>query len=115
MREWIYESATTMAAAIRSEQLSAYELVRASLERIERVNPRLNAVVQLCAEEALKEARDADQALARRDQVGPLHGVPFTLKDAIETKGVVCTGGTEGRAHCVPQQDAVVVRRLREA
>ena len=115
MREWIYESAATMAAAIRSKQLSSYELVRASLERIKQVNPRLNAVVQLCAEEALKEARDADQALARHDQVGPLHGVPFTLKDAIETKGMVCTGGTEGRAHYVPPQDAVVVRRLRDA
>ena len=63
----------------------------------------------------LKDARDADQALARGDAIGPLHGVPFTLKDAIETKGVICTGGTEGRAHYVPSEDAVVVKRLREA
>jgi amidase len=89
--------------------------VRASLERIEEVNPRLNAVVQITAERALQEARAADQALARGEVSGPLHGVPFTLKDAIETKGVISTGGTEGRSHYIPNQDAVVVKRLREA
>ena len=115
MPEWIYASATAMVAAIRKKEISAYELVRACLERIEAVNPRLNAVVQLCAGEALKQARDADNALARGDAVRPLHGVPFTLKDAIETKGVICTGGTEGRAQYVPDQDAVVVQRLRAA
>ena len=115
MREWIYESAAAMAAAIRKKEISAYELVRACLERIEEVNPRLNAVVQVCAEQACQEALHADQALARGEVIGPLHGVPFTLKDAIETQGVICTGGTEGRAHFIPHQDAVVVKRLREA
>jgi amidase len=115
MREWIYESASAMAAAIRGKELSAVDLVCASLARIEEVNPQLNAVVQVCAEQALKDAHDADQSVARGDAVGPLHGVPFTLKDAIETKGVVCTGGTEGRSRYSPQEDAVVARRLREA
>jgi len=115
MPEWIYESATAMAAAIRKKEISASELVRACLERIEAVNPRLNAVVQVCSEQALKDARDADNALARGDIIGPLHGVPFTLKDAIETKGVICTGGTEGRAQYVPSKDAVVEQRLRAA
>ncbi|MGA2986449.1 MAG: amidase [Terriglobia bacterium] len=115
MPEWIYRSAAAMAAAIRRKEISAQELVRASLGRIEEVNPRLNAVVQLCAEGALEEARQADRALAHGEAIGPLHGVPFTLKDAIETKGVICTGGTEGRSHYVPSQDAVVVKRLREA
>jgi amidase len=115
MREWIYESAAAMAAAIRKKEISAHELVGAALRRIEDVNPRLNAVVQVCAERALEEASLADQALARGRVFGPLHGVPFTLKDAIETAGVICTGGTEGRAHYVPSQDAVVVKRLRDA
>ena len=115
MPEWIYESATAMAAAIRKKQVSAAELVGACLRRIDEVNPRLNAVVQVCSEQALKDAREADQALARGDILGPLHGVPFTLKDAIETKGVICTGGTEGRAHYIPAEDAVVVKRLRTA
>jgi amidase len=115
MREWIYKSAAAMAAAIRKKEISAHELVCASLRRIEEVNPCLNAVVQVCAQQALEDARDADQAQARGDVCGPLHGVPFTLKDAIETKGVICTGGTEGRSHYIPSQDAVVVKRLREA
>ncbi|MGD0223830.1 MAG: amidase [Terriglobia bacterium] len=115
MSEWIYKSATAMAEAIRMKRISAHELVRDCLGRIEEVNPRLNAVVQVVPERALNDARDADQALARGDAIGPLHGVPFTLKDAIETKGVICTGGTEGRSHYVPHEDAVVVKRLREA
>jgi len=115
MSEWIYESATAMAAAIREKQISSRELVRACLERIEAVNPRLNAVVQVCSEQALNEAQSADQRLARGELTGPLHGVPFTLKDAIETNGVICTGGTEGRAHYVPAADAIVVKRLRAA
>jgi amidase len=115
MREWLHKSAVAMAAAIRGKEISAHELVGACLERIQEVNPRLNAVVQLNAEQARKEALDADQALARGEMTGPLHGVPFTLKDAIETAGLICTGGTEGRARYVPKRDAVVVERLREA
>jgi amidase len=115
MREWIDESASAMAAAIRKKDISAQELVHSLVGRIEGVNPRLNAVVQVCAEQALEEARQADQVLGRGDEIGPLHGVPFTVKDAIETNGVVCTGGTEGRAHYIPREDAVVVKRLRKA
>jgi len=115
MPEWVYQSAAAMTAAIRKKEISAYELVQACIERIEEVNPALNAVVQLPAEWALEEARRTDSALARGDVLGPLHGVPFTLKDAIETEGVVSTGGTQGRAHYVPNQDAVVVKRLRKA
>jgi amidase len=115
MRESIYQSATEMAAEIRKKETSAHELVADCLKRIEHVNPSLNAVVQVCAEQALQEARTADEALARGAVIGPLHGVPFTLKDAIETKGVICTGGTAGRARYVPSQDATVVKRLRDA
>ena len=115
IREWNYQSATALAESIRNKEISAYEVVHAHLERIEEVNPRLNAVVQVCAEQALQDARRADETLVRVEVIGPLHGVPFTLKDAIETRGVVCTGGTEGRAHYVPNDDAVVVKRLRAA
>lgn len=115
MREQIYASAAAMAAAIRRKQYSAQELVRALVDRIDDVNPRLNALVQVRAEPALEDARQADKALAHGKVLGPLHGVPFTLKDAIETEGDICTGGTEGRAHYIPHQDAVVVQRLRKA
>ncbi len=111
----IFESTLVLAQAIRTKKASSEEIVRACIRRIEDVNPRLNAVVQLPAELAIQQAREADQALARGEIKGPLHGVPFTLKDSIETRGIICTGGTEGRAHYVPSRDAVVVQRLRQA
>jgi len=113
--ELIYESTSALVEAIRSRKVSSEEIVQACINRMEDVNAKLNAVVQLPAELVLQQARDADQALARGEIKGPLHGVPFTLKDAIETKGIICTGGTEGRSHYVPNEDAVVVKRLREA
>ena len=115
MDPFLYTSASTMARAIREKTISSSELIRAHLDRIEAVNPRLNAVVQLPRERALGEARQADAALARGKIKGALHGVPFTLKDAIESAEVTATGGTLGRRHFVPQQDAVVVERLRAA
>jgi amidase len=113
--EMIFASATEQAKAIREKGISSEELTRACLERIAEVNPKLNAVVQLPAAAALAQAREADRALARGEIKGPLHGVPFTLKDAIETEGVISTGGTLGRASYVPGEDAVVVKRLRAA
>jgi amidase len=113
--ELIFASAREQAKAIREKQISSAELTRACLARIAEVNPKLNAVVQLPAATALAEARAADSALARGEISGPLHGVPFTLKDAIETEGVVSTGGTLGRANYVPKEDATVVKRLRAA
>ena len=108
-------SATAQACAIRESKISSEELLRAHIQRINKDNPCLNAVVQLPVEAALAEARRADEALARGELKGPLHGVPFTLKDAIETQGVICTGGTKGRAQYVPREDATVVKRLRAA
>ncbi len=109
----LQSSAAAQARAIREKQVSSAELLQAHLRRIEAINPRLNAIVQLPAEAALAEARKADAALARGELRGPLHGLPFTLKDAIETQGVICTGGTKGRAKYVPSEDATVVKRLR--
>jgi len=111
----IFASATAQAKAIRDKRISSEELVRACLERIEAVNPKLNAVVQLPAATALVQAREADRAFAQGEIKGPLHGGPFTLKDAIETEGVICTAGTLGRASYVPKEDATVVKRLRAA
>ena len=90
-------------------------IVEAHLERIAKVNPKLNAVVQLTAAAARKEADEADAALARGEIKGPLHGVPITVKDTLETAGVICTGGTKGRANFVPKADATAVARLRAA
>ena len=115
MEELIYASATTMAQSIRDKKISALELVDSHLRRIDQVNPQLNAVVQLASERARAEAREADNALARGENVGPLHGVPMTIKDSLDTEGVISTGGTQGRANFVPEEDSTVVARLRSA
>src|SRR5262252_9087417 len=115
MDELIYTSATAIAQAIREKRVSATEVVEAHLQRIEAVNPALNAVVQMAGARARLEALAADQALARGELRGPLHGVPMTIKDSLDTAGVISTGGTKGRAALVPQQDATVVARLRAA
>ena len=115
MDEIIYRSAKAIARAVRDKEFTAVEAVEAHLRRIDEVNPRLNAVVQLVGDRALAEARRADEALARGDVIGPLHGVPMTIKDSLDTEGVVTTGGTKGRATFVPEQDSTVVARLRGA
>ena len=97
------------------KKLSSRAVVDAHLDRIAKVNPKINAIVQLTAELARKEADEADAALARGEVKGAFHGVPVTIKDTLETKGVICTGGTKGRANYVPQADATAVARLRAA
>jgi amidase len=108
-------SATALARAIRERTVSSLEVVDAYLSRIDEVNPSLNAMVQICADAARSRATEADAALARGDVWGPLHGVPFTAKDALDTAGVVSTGGTQGRAHFVPEHDATAVARMKSA
>ena len=88
-------SAAWLARAIAAREVSSLEVVDACLARIEAVNPRINAVVRLAAD-ARDRARAADAALARGEATGPLHGVPFTIKDSMDTAGVVTTAGTIG-------------------
>ncbi len=95
--------------------MSSLEVVEACLRRIEEVNPRLNAVVQVTADSARAQAREADAALARGEVKGPLHGVPFTVKDWLEAAGVICAAGFQERADFVPKEDATVVARMRAA
>ena len=109
-----FRSATRLAAMIRSGETTAAEVVDACLARIDEVNPRINAVVRL-APEARTRAADADEALARGELRGPLHGVPFTLKDSLDTADLVTTAGSVGWAQRVPDRDATVVARLRAA
>ncbi len=115
MDKLIYRSAVTLAKQIRAGELSSREVVEACLERIEEVNPKINAVVQLAAGRAREEADQLDRDAASGRLHGPLHGVPITLKDSLDTAGIVTTGGTLGRKDHVPQQDAPVVARLRNA
>lgn len=100
---------------VRERVISSVELVEAHLRRIEDVNGALNAVVQLDAERALASARDGDAALARGDDTGPLHGVPFTAKDNFEAAGLPMAIGVPERADLVPVGDATAVARMRAA
>ncbi len=115
MTDLIYWSANRIAAEIRGGSLSSRQITEACLARIEAVNPDVNAVVQLLSESALREADELDRLAADKQFRGPLHGVPITIKDSLDTAGIVTTGGTSGRRNHVPDQDAPVVARLRDA
>jgi amidase len=91
--------------------VSSVEVVEACLARIADENPRINAVVRL-AGDAVERAKDADAAVVGGAPLGPLHGVPFTIKDSLDTAGVVTTGGTVGWRDRVPERDATVVARV---
>jgi hypothetical protein len=109
-----YLSTSAQAALIRSGELKSEDLVALYLHRIERFNPKLNAVVALAAD-ARQRAKEADAALAEGRILGPLHGVPMTIKDCFDTAAVVSTWGTLGRKDFVPDADATVVARLKAA
>src|SRR2546426_6204318 len=108
------KSASELASLIRSREVSPVEVIDAHLRRIESINPSLNAIVTL-AEDAIDHARAADSALSKGERAGPLHGVPFTVKDTIDTQALRTTSGTQIRAHHVPERDAPVVARLKAA
>lgn len=111
----LYMSATKLAQQIRAGRVSASQAVEAFIARQLEVNNELNAVVMNCYARARKEARALDEKAARGEWAGPLHGVPITLKDSLDTEGVITTGATYGREQYVPKKDATVVARVRKA
>jgi amidase len=111
----LFRSATDAARVVRHKELSSRELTEMLLSRIEAVNPALNAVVELRRETALQEAVDADEATIRGDVIGPLHGVPMTIKDSFNVAGLHTTWGNPAFKDFVAGLDATVVRRLRQA
>ncbi|MGH9508938.1 MAG: amidase [Terriglobales bacterium] len=108
-------SAAEMAAQVRNRKVSPIDLVKAHLERIEQLNPKFNAYVSLNEERALTAARAAESALLHGDDVGPLHGVPISIKSSIDVAGFLCEAGTRLRAGHIPERDAVLVSRLKAA
>ncbi len=108
--------ATALAALIRRKKVSPVEVVDAVLDRIERLNPKLNAFVTLTADQARRDAKAAERALGKKGaKLGPLHGVPFSVKDLVITKGVRTTFGTPLYRDNVPAEDAPMVQRLKAA
>jgi len=108
------ESLTRIAELIRSGAVSPVEVAEAHLDQIGKLNPHLNAIVTL-APDLLEKAKEAESALQRGGHVGPLHGVPVTIKDTIETAGLLSTSGSKLRADYIPAKDAPAVARLKAA
>src|SRR5579859_4604492 len=115
MMDIVFSSTTQLAAAIRAGHVSATEVLEAHLAQIATHNPALNAVITLDAGRGLERAHEADKALARGEVWGPLHGVPFTLKDAHATARMRTTTGFPPLANYVPQEDSPVAARLKAA
>jgi amidase len=110
-----FTSATELVALIRSKQLSARELLEAHLKQIERVNPKVNAIVTLVADRARASAAMADEATAHGMAPGPLHGLPIAHKDLVDTAGIRTVRGSPFYRDHVPTQDAQIVRRIHAA
>ncbi len=115
MTDIVFSSTTQLAAAILAGHVSATEALDAHLAQIDKHNPALNAIVTMDAGRARELALEADRALARGQVWGPLHGVPFTLKDAHATAGMRTTTGFPPLADYVPQEDSPVAARLKKA
>jgi amidase len=114
-QEICFMSARELAQRIRSRELSAVEVMSAHLAQIERVNAKVNAIVTLTAEQALRDAQAADDQLKRGDAVGALHGLPVGYKDLTETKGIRTTFGSPIYQDYVPTRDTLVVERMKRA
>jgi aspartyl-tRNA(Asn)/glutamyl-tRNA(Gln) amidotransferase subunit A len=103
------------ARALRQREVSSVELTRAALDRIDRLNPTLNAFLTVTAESALERAGQADRELAARHDLGPLHGIPIAVKDLFATRGVRTTAGSKIFEKYVPEADSAVVEKLHAA
>lgn len=112
--EICYADASKLARRIRDHEISPVEVLNAHLERIEAVNPKINAIVTM-VDDSAEKARAAEAAVMRGDELGPLHGVPFTIKDCVDTAGVRTTRGSRLFQDYIPDADAPVVTRLKEA
>jgi len=115
MSELHWKPAWELAAMIRRREIKAAELMSATLARLEKVNPKVNAFVALRADEAMKDARALDEKIARREEVGPLAGLPFGVKDLEDAAGLPTTFGSKPFRNNVPEADSVQVARLKAA
>ncbi len=113
--ELIWLPATELAAMIRDRKVSPVEVTEAVLARIERLQPRLNAFCLIAHEQARAAAREAEIAVMKGEPLGPLHGVPVSVKDVLFTRGLTTTGGSRMFAEVTPTEDAIPVARLRAA
>ncbi len=111
----IFKNAHELIDLIKTKELSSVELLETLLKRVEQVNSDLNAVVVLDAERAMEKARQADKSLSKSKDLGPLHGLPMTIKDAYSVEGVVSTGGNPLWKDYIPEKNAEAVQHLVDA
>ncbi len=110
-----YQPVSWLAPLLKARKLSPVELVRALLDRIESVNPRVNAFLTVTAEHALTQAKVAEQEIGRGHYRGPLHGIPYAPKDIVATKGILTTNGSRVTANWIPDHESAVTTRLTQA
>jgi amidase len=110
-----FASASDAAKAVARGDVTALDLMRATLERVKKYNPKLNAIITLLAEDALEAAEKADELAKTGEELGPLHGIPVTVKDCFEIKDVRTTAGSKKFADYIPTHDSVPVERLKAA
>src|SRR6202158_1911656 len=111
--ELCFLSAAELGTRIRRRVVSPVEITRAALARAERLQPELNCFITLCGDQAMADARQAEREVMTGQELGALHGIPFTVKDLVNTKGVRTTFGAVPYQANVPDHDAVAVARLR--
>src|SRR5437879_1983019 len=115
MSDLTFLPAVVMAQQVREKKISPVELANAHLAKIERLNPKLNALVHVDSDRVRREARNAEDDVAKGKVLGPLHGVPISIKSSLDVAGLRCEAGTRLRAGYVAKQDAPLVARLRHA
>jgi len=113
--EICYMPALEMAQAIKTKKLSPVEVINAVLNRIERLNLKINAYCTVLDEYAREKARESEVKLMNGDKLGPLHGVPISIKDLTYTKGIRTTSGSKLYENFIPDRDAIIVERLKAA
>ena len=111
----MYKSAVEILSAIGNGEISSVEILTSYLKRIEKINPEINAVIQLDTDRAMERAQKADKALSSGDSWGLLHGLPMTVKDAFEVSGIVSTGGAKVWKNHTPETNAEAVQKLIDA
>src|SRR5262245_15160672 len=113
--ELVWASAIDLAKRIREKDVSPVDVTEALLRRLEALNPRLNAFCLVAPDQVRAAARNAEVAVMKAEPLGPLHGVPVSIKDVLFTRALRTTGGSRLFADLVPEHDAVAVARLRAA
>lgn len=111
----IFDSAHEILEKIKQREVSSLEVLESFLAQVEKVNPKINAIVALDAERAKEKAIEADNKINLKSKLGPLHGLPMTIKDAFEVEGIVSTGGNPAWKDNIPKRNAEAVQRLVDA